>query len=1029
MKPEILSVKNIGPFIGSHTIDFTLLDSIFLVCGKTGAGKTTIFDAISYIFYSKPQGSRSQIVRSLRSHFADEKETAEAELIFTIASSKYKIMRRLPFLKPGNKHEKPEEVELSEWINNEWKDLTSTNKSETDKKILDIIKLNEKEFSRIILLPQGEFAEFLKENSNQKKETLAELFPISKYTEIMQVIKEKEKEERIKIKHIQTQIENLDKEFDFNLYETQKKEFEDEIILIKKNYNKILETIKLKTAEFEQAKILNKKNIEYLNIIKKIEAMDIHYKEIEKLKEKIEKAYKAASLSAQADSVNKLMVSINEYKIDIEKKIKDLNFVVKDLENLQDGKQEIEEEKIKSELLKKNLDILERLAVINKEIDDKKNELQNILIHKKQMEAVLKKNEDQENIILKKIKELQNVVMELDVRKENMDNAGNALNYFKRLIEMVQKKENAVKLYNKHSKAAENNKYELETCIKNISIEEELLNNLQKEKNIAEVNEKSAAIAVCLKENEPCPVCGSTHHPNPAVFGEHSIFSISDKIQKCEHSIKNFLNSKELLDKSYTERIKDKERYSAEIKEADKNFELLNNEFCKFEFILNYFPQEEEVKELISVYSQKMETATALFKQSQVSAGLKLNAENNLNDIRQEKNTVQTKFTDLRIKENSIKTILEEKDSQYAAGFLQLHESIKADDTDEMLEHCKELILASVRKINGYEERLSENKLKHSQLETAIIQKREQLNKWEKSLQTESKILNEELNKKGFASICELQNSIIDEAMLTDFQNEVREFTEENIALKQTAAGLITELEGKEIINPDIIEDEIKTFEKKQEEENDRLSELTGKLTNINSLYDKKKQLNDEIILTAANAELIHSLSNDLNGENKLKLKFDIWVLSTFLREITVYANSRLERMSSGRYVLKVSNSTLGNNLSGLDLEIYDAYTGTVRPTASLSGGETFMVSISLALGLADSIQTGNGGIKLDSMFIDEGFGSLDEASLENAISILDEVRGNRMVGIISHVSELKTRIPKKIEVEKTSHGSHIKQN
>ena len=150
-------------------------------------------------------------------------------------------------------------------------------------------------------------------------------------------------------------------------------------------------------------------------------------------------------------------------------------------------------------------------------------------------------------------------------------------------------------------------------------------------------------------------------------------------------------------------------------------------------------------------------------------------------------------------------------------------------------------------------------------------------------------------------------------------------------------------------------------------------------------------------------------------------------MLSAFLREIIVYANTRLERMSGGRYVLKLSKELSGNNLSGLDMEIYDAYTGGIRPTASLSGGETFMVSISLALGLADSIQTRSGGIRLDSMFIDEGFGSLDEASLENAISILDEVRGNRMVGIISHVSELKTRIPQKIEIEKTANGSTIK--
>ena len=133
--------------------------------------------------------------------------------------------------------------------------------------------------------------------------------------------------------------------------------------------------------------------------------------------------------------------------------------------------------------------------------------------------------------------------------------------------------------------------------------------------------------------------------------------------------------------------------------------------------------------------------------------------------------------------------------------------------------------------------------------------------------------------------------------------------------------------------------------------------------------------------------------------------------------------------MSEGRYRLAVSEEHgSGNSYRGLDLEIADAYTGKCRPSATLSGGETFMASISLALGLADSIQARAGGIRLDSMFIDEGFGSLDEKALENAIGILDEIRGDRMVGIISHVGELQSRIPQKIEVIKTGTGSSIRQ-
>ncbi len=133
--------------------------------------------------------------------------------------------------------------------------------------------------------------------------------------------------------------------------------------------------------------------------------------------------------------------------------------------------------------------------------------------------------------------------------------------------------------------------------------------------------------------------------------------------------------------------------------------------------------------------------------------------------------------------------------------------------------------------------------------------------------------------------------------------------------------------------------------------------------------------------------------------------------------------------MSEGRYRIQLNDTyRRGNSLSGLELEIRDAYTGKTRPSGTLSGGETFMTSISLALGLADSIQSRSGGIQLDAVFIDEGFGSLDESSLERAIGILDEIRGTRMVGIISHVAELRTRIPNRIEIVKTGAGSTIRK-
>ena len=1026
MKPEILKLTNIGPFRGTHTIDFSLLDSIFLVYGKTGAGKTTIFDAISYAFYSKPLGCRSQITRSLRSQFAPDDEPAEVELIFKMGNSKYKIFRRLPFLRPGKKNEIPEESALSEWDGKTWKNLSSTNKRDTDKKILNIINLNEKEFSRIVLLPQGEFASFLRENSNQKKETLAELFPISRYSQIMETLKEREKEEIYKIKTAEASLEALGKEFDADSYQEKKESLEKEIAFIKKNYSQISEKIKTKAEAKEQAKILKKKKEEFEEIKTKLQTLNSQKNDIASMEELIEKARRASSLSALADSVNKLNTNIYEAKTDIENKIKDLNGVSDVLNSLKMGKKDIEAEKEKNAALKQNMDRLKRAADIYKEIEEKTYEKKGLSLQKKENTEKLTQAEKNEKDLKDKINDYLLIINELDKRKERADLSSKKLSYLQRLFEIVLKKEKAVKLYATHKAAAEKNYNDLQLILKDIEIEKELFEKLKKEKKDFELNQEAAAIAVHLKDGEPCPVCGSIHHPKPAIENAESIFSLEDKIQKCERSIEKFLHEKDILNNNLTARNTDADWQKIQLTELEQSFIKLNEEFKDQAFIFDKMPAENEIEALKPQAAKEAEQDSILLKEAQTANTFKIDLEQKLSAVQNQKELHTAALTNIKIKETEINTILHEKKKQYEEAFIPLPDNIKKENIDDTIESCKEMILASDRKISGYDEKVQENNKLHTKIETELIGKQEQLQKWEKSLSVEEKTLNEGMERKGFSSIDELLNSILSDEKIENIEDTVVKFKEEKITLEHSTAGLEKDLEGKEFVPPETIEDEIQILQKNLDEERDRLTEIKSESDKLNHFFEQRQKLLIDLKQRTEEAKLITELSSGLNGNNKYKLKFDIWILSAFLREIIIYANRRLERMSGGRYVLKISKEVSGNNLSGLDMEIYDAYTGGIRPTASLSGGETFMVSISLALGLADSIQTRSGGIRLDSMFIDEGFGTLDEASLENAISILDEVRGNRLVGIISHVSELKNRIPQKIEVEKNANGSSI---
>ena len=180
MRPEELILRNIGPFRGTHSVDFSGLGDIFLIYGKTGAGKTTIFDAISYAFYGEAPGERKGMARDMRSQYAEAADESAVSFSFSVSGKRWRIKRTLPFEKVGTRSGKiqsvAEEVTLERWDTNGWKDDSSTNKSDTNARIEALLGLSSEEFSRIVLLPQGEFARFLRLNSNERKAVLAKLF-------------------------------------------------------------------------------------------------------------------------------------------------------------------------------------------------------------------------------------------------------------------------------------------------------------------------------------------------------------------------------------------------------------------------------------------------------------------------------------------------------------------------------------------------------------------------------------------------------------------------------------------------------------------------------------------------------------------------------------------------------------------------------------------------------------------------------------------------------------------------------------
>ncbi|QEJ96617.1 exonuclease subunit SbcC [Treponema phagedenis] len=1029
MRPKKLELQNIGPFVNTHSVDFSALGSIFLVCGKTGAGKTTLFDAIFYAFYGKPLGSRSDITKSLRSEYAGASDEAAVSFEFYLGENLYRIRRRIAYTPPNKKREIPEEVSLAQKAADGWKDISCTNKSETDAKIKALVKLTDKEFSRIVVLPQGEFSQFLKANSKEKKETLINLFPVETYTNLMERAKQQADEAKQNLRLVEKRLEALQAEFNHHTYESESKKLSDELDLLrnaqKENRKKIAEI----SSKITEEEALEEKLQKYAQAQNELEACKQQEQEILLTKQKIENARKAAPLVVRAKQLEELREETVQLNQEIETKTKLQQELEQFITELHNRREEIEEKKLLSIELKKTQGKLSDGIRIADELKAEKTEGQQLREGINKLQAEKLDMEKREAESLQTIETLQESIDAFTDRQENFNRLKDALELWRKLSELTKKKTTVQQYYAMQNGAAEKSLQELKTTEKDLEIALATQHDLIEEKKNAERREEAAHLAQHLIPGEPCPVCGSREHPQPAATALLDSFSFDDKIQAAERQVEKLQKDKEEQKDSYARCTASAQQYQTQLGELREELNLIASQ--NSDLNLSDFPDENVLKQKIAALSEEAEKAAALFKDSSKALQDKKKPEQALEQIRTALKETSQKIATAEARLSGIRSAYAAKNKQLQEILKTVPSIINTSDLENAHEECNALILKTDNAINGYTEDLQESEKKQSAIQSELQALRQNRIQKEKAKAEIEENLQAELEKAGFQSAQDLLSAGMSELDIQNLKNDIEVFTNKQIANEQLVNTLKAEIGERRGGNLPALTAQLEDLQKDGDTIQAQAENTASKLNTLKENQDKHKKLSEEFEEKRLQAAEMICLAEELNGSNKRKLQFDTWMLSSYLHEVTIYANKRLEKMSEGRYRLQVSeDSSGGKGYKGLDLAIADSYTGSLRPSASLSGGETFMASISLALGLADSIQAQSGGIRLDSMFIDEGFGSLDDASLDRAISILDEIReGDRMVGIISHVGELRTRIPQKIEIEKTNTGSRIVQN
>lgn len=871
MKILDLKLQAFGPFLNEQHISFENLNDkgMFLINGPTGTGKTSIFDAIVYALYGQGSGNDRDNGKSLRSDFAKDEDITFVELTFEANNKIYKILRKGEYYRKKTKGEGTTLVQGAVELTMPDGSIVSGNKVVEDKILNEIIFINIKQFKNIALLAQGEFTELVTAKTPERAKILEHIFQKEIYDN-----------------------------FQAKLTEISKK------------------------AEKEKDSIISSIN----TLIRQVEDGEqiIGYQEA---------INEPSNIPTFVSNLEEQLKKLNEDKVLKEKVVSDL-------------KQVYEESRSKLEALKRNNEQINNYLKALKELEELNNKQEQIDSLKKKLEIQLEINEL--SPIIKRKEQLEKEL--LGYKTITLELGKTALRF--------EEESKWLKENQKDYEANEKELSSLEIVIKTLESLIKQIDAILKEKD--EISRKEASfadnfakfkiiqtnfnilrerffaslsynLAEQLKDDEPCPVCGSTHHPQPAEF--------ADPVSEAD-----FDNAE------------------AHSKEEEERINALRRELV----------------ELKSAFKTKLTTI--------------INA----------------------LKEN---------------GYVEANEDFIYNGSLPALCNTKKERRSILEKlISDYEKRQEKYKTDFAAYEQKLANNQENLKK-------------NELNTKDvLSSIEELFNNNQHVKSLDDYNVLSREQIDANktrVILEQHSQKIV---EAKTIINNtprQLIEVGNVDTSELVRETNEKNEAYTSEVESLNKLSNKTNNLSNHIksIKTKYSEckDIINrytsllELAKTANGNNKMKLSFKMYVLADYFDKIIIQANKRLYKITNGRYRLVRRNTVKGGGQQGLDLDVYDVETGKEREASSLSGGEKFVSALSMALGLSDIIETNHALIQVESIFIDEGFGSLDENYLDMAMKALESLKeDNKTIAIISHVEKLKEYIPDGIEVKKDTIGSKI---
>ncbi|EIB7772576.1 SMC family ATPase [Listeria innocua] len=1017
MRPIKLTMQAFGAYAKKEVIDFEKLgtEQIFVISGKTGAGKSTIFDAISFAIFGKANTFDRESF-SMRSHFATDKEITEVTLVFRLKDKIYQISRipqqEIAKQRGNGTTTSPQKAELYELIGDEMKLLASSVR-DVNTKMEELIQLNVDQFRQILMIPQGEFRELLVSDSKEKEVILQRLAHTVYYEKVENLLWEKQKEAEILVVEARKKVAELAElslpgieitgktttEISLLQKEAIKQEqailaeLESALSIIRKETSEAVEKVTLAKEQ-----LLDWQNLDlYIEEVAKLEAEKDFYQVIAN---RIEAAKRASNLRSQDALCIRLKEQL-ETAVNTEKQVAhEVELITNQFSNAKKQKEALAEQE---EILETNKRTLFQLE----EMEPKIIELETVTIQKRCAEINWKEAADRLEKVMKTEQEIAAELQSMETRLGEINQAELAI------LEAINKRTTAEALIEKNQELV-NKRMKMDLWNKQKQTEEQTLKQLLTEKLAIETTikqeesnlqqEQAATLAAHLHEGDACPVCGSVSHPQLAEYGESASLTTLEEA-------KAKLHEKQLA-----------------INEVEKSISQLEWQLAEWADIAGV--DLVAVEKLLAENRQLAKNLTDQINQLQTNVAQKENIQGALETLKNKQKELETEKNNTALQVESF-----HQEVQLSSGKLSyLEQAIPADLRDKTIFDKKKNELSNSIKTHLEQAEQVDKIFREAEKETTRLESTLQSAEnttldAKEALQVQREVFKEAMKQNDFPTYEAYKQALMSVEELKSKEEQLADFERKRHLAISRQADLTEKLKNKQKPNIEQLESFMteKQLELAQSEENTiKQRDFVLKRKEHAENYQNSIQ---SVEKAEENYADIGLLADSARGKNARRLTFERYILAMFLDTIIHRANHRLSKMTSGRFELKRKiEKAKGNVQSGLELEVFDEYTGLTRHVKTLSGGESFKTSLALALSLAEVVQEMAGGISLETMFIDEGFGTLDPESLEVAVECLLETQENgRLVGIISHVPELKERISARLEVTATNHGSTTK--